>query len=81
MDDRALGSLILAGSLAGVFVYFYLLFLSPWALLVIRVSSFAAVGAVLVIVAWIGYTMATTPPLEPLDVSMEDSPIEEDEPE
>lgn len=71
MDDRALGALILVGSLVVVAIYFYLVFLSQWSLLVIQVSAFAAVGAVLVIVAWIGYTLATTPlpaPLGDLDL-------------
>ena len=67
MDDRAVGAAVLVGSLVGLGVYFYLLFLSPWALLVIQVSAFLAVAAVLFIVAWIGYTMATTPPPAPLE--------------
>ena len=81
MDDRVVGAAVLVGSLVGLGVYFYLLFLSPWALLVIQVSAFLVVAAVLFIVAWIGYTMATTPPPAPLDVSMEDSFMEDDEPE
>ena len=81
MDDRAVGAAVLVGSLVGLGVYFYLLFLSPWALLVIQLSVFLTVAAVLFIVAWIGYTMATTPPPAPLDISMEDSFMEEDEPE
>jgi predicted DNA-binding transcriptional regulator len=67
MDDRVLGGVILVGSLLGAACYFWLVFLSPWSLLVIQVSAFAAVAAVLVIVAWIGYTLATTPPPAPLE--------------
>jgi len=67
MDDRVLGAVILLGSLLGVACYFWLVFLSPWAWLVLQLSAFAAVAAVLVIVAWIGYTLATTPPPEPLE--------------
>jgi predicted DNA-binding transcriptional regulator len=67
MDDRVLGGVILVGSLLGVACYFWLVFLSSWAMLVIQVSVFAAVAAVLWIVAWIGYTLATTPPPMPLD--------------
>ena len=81
MDDRAVGAAVLVGSLVGLGVYFYLLFLSPWTLLVVQLSAFLAVAAMLFIVAWIGYTMATTPPPTPLDVSMEDSVMEEDAPE
>jgi predicted DNA-binding transcriptional regulator len=60
MSDRALGYLILVGSLAGTALCFYLVFLSPWALLMVRLSAFLAMAAFLVIVAWIGYTLATT---------------------
>jgi len=67
MDDRVLGAAILLGSLLGVACYFWLVFLSPWMMLTIQLSAFLAVAAVLVIVAWIGYTLATTPPPEPLE--------------
>ena len=75
MNDKVLGYIVLIGSLVGVGCYFYLVFLSPWALLVVQVSAFLAVAAVLVIIAWIGYTLATTPPPAPLEVfeeSLED---------
>jgi len=67
MNDRVLGAGILLGSILGIGVYFYLVFLSQWSVLVIQISAFAAVGAVLIIVAWIGYTLATTPPPTPLE--------------
>ena len=68
-DDKVLGGVILVGSLAGIVVYFWLLFMSPpsWALLTIQVSAFLAVGMCLLIMAWIGYTLATTPPPMPLE--------------
>ncbi len=66
-DDKVLGGVILVGSLAGVVVYFWLLFMSPWATLTIQVSAFLAVGMCLLIMAWIGYTLATTPPPMPLE--------------
>jgi len=66
-DDRVLGGAILVLSLAGVVVYFWLLFMSPWAWLTIQVSAFLAVGMCLLIMAWIGYTLATTPPPMPLE--------------
>jgi predicted DNA-binding transcriptional regulator len=87
MDDRVLGAVILIGSIIGIAVYFWLVFLSPWWGLVIKLSAFFAVAAVLVIVAWIGYTLATTPPPEPLedfsddleDTTIEDTTAEESE--
>ncbi|MBC8275981.1 MAG: transcriptional regulator [Chloroflexi bacterium] len=66
-NDRVLGGAILVGSFAGIAVYFWLLFMSPWAMLTIQVSAIAAVGMVLLIIAWIGYTLATTPPPLPLE--------------
>ena len=77
MDDRVLGGVILFVSLLGVVGYFYLVFLSPWASLVIQISAFLAVAAVLAIMAWIGYTLATTPPPEPLEDLMAESSAEE----
>ena len=73
MDDKVSGYAILFGKLLGIACYFYLVFLSPWALLVVRISAFLAVAAVLVIVAWIGYTLATTPSPEPLEDLSESS--------
>ncbi len=77
MNDKVLGYIILIGSLFGVACYFYLVFLSPWALLVVQISAFLAVAAVLLIMAWIGYTLATTPPPEPLEDLAEESSTEE----
>lgn len=65
--DQVLGACVLLGSLLGVALYFYLVFLSPWGVLTVQLTAFVAVGAVLVIMAWIGYTMATTPPPMPLE--------------
>lgn len=67
MDDRVLGAGILVGSIVGIGVYFWLVFLSPWAQLVIQASAFVAVAAILLIMAWIGYTLATTPPPKPIE--------------
>jgi predicted DNA-binding transcriptional regulator len=36
-------------------------------MLTIKISAFIAVAAILMIIAWIGYTMATTPPPTPLE--------------
>ena len=76
MNDRVLGYMILIGSLVGIACYFYLVFLSPWVLLVVQVSAFLAVAAVLAVVAWIGYTLAITLPPEPLGDLMAESSVE-----
>jgi len=67
LNDKVWGYVILFGSLLGIVCYVYLLFLSPWALLVVQVSAFLAVAAVLAVVAWMGYTIAATPSPEPLE--------------
>ena len=67
MDDRVIGAIILVGSILGVLAYFWLVFLSPWVLLTMQLTAFIAVAAVLIILAWIGYTLATTPPPQPIE--------------
>ena len=78
--DQALGAGILLGSLLGGVLYFYLIFLSPWEVLTLQLTAFLAVAAVLVIMAWIGYTLATTPPPMPIE-DFTESLEEEDEKE
>ena len=82
-NDKIIGGVMLVGSIVGIGAYFYLLFMAPyeWAWLTIKISAFAAVSAVLLIVAWIGYTLATTPPpmpLEDLDFDLDDDEEEAD---
>ncbi|MBS7635390.1 transcriptional regulator [Candidatus Bathyarchaeota archaeon] len=59
--DQAVGALILAVSLLGIAVYGWLLFFTNFAFLVLQLTGFVAVAGILAIIAWIGYTMATTP--------------------
>lgn len=66
--DRAIGVGVLVVSIAILILYFWLVFLSPpaWQMLTIQITAFIGVGAILVILAWIGYTLATTSAPEPL---------------
>lgn len=64
--DRMLGISILVASVAGVLVYGWLLFFSQWGILALQLTGFIAIAAVSAIVAWIGYTMATTMPPKPI---------------
>jgi len=79
--DQALGWAVLLGSVAGVVLYFYLVFMSCYAMLTVQLSAFLAVGVVLGVVAWIGYTLATTPPPEPFEDFAFDEESSEDEEE
>jgi predicted DNA-binding transcriptional regulator len=63
-NDRALGGAILAGSIVGIIVYGVLLYM--WPTLILEITAFLAVVVLLGILAWIGWTMATTPPPEPM---------------
>jgi len=63
--DQAIGAVILIGSVVGIALYAWLIY--AFALVVLQVTAFLAVAAVLVILAWIGWTMATTPPPEPIE--------------
>ena len=65
--DQVLGGLILLASLLVGVGYFYLIFFSEWVLLTIQLTAFVAVAAVLFILGWIGYTLATTPPPTPIE--------------
>ena len=65
--DQAIGTAILAGSISGILIYFYLVFLSSWILLIMQLTAFIAVTGVLGILVWIGYTLATTPPPKPIE--------------
>ena len=88
MDDKSLGSLIVVVSvviMVGYFVWAFAPFLGPavtgwissemseWAY---RLPVILAVYGMLLIVLWIGYTMATTPPPIPLESPLE---IEQEE--
>jgi predicted DNA-binding transcriptional regulator len=63
--DQGIGAVILVASVAGIVVYAWLLF--TYAIMILQITAFVAVAGVLVIAAWIGWTMATTPPPAPLE--------------
>jgi predicted DNA-binding transcriptional regulator len=68
--DAAIGVGILAASVIVIAVYLWLIFLPPLTgvdLLVLKLTGSVAVAAVFGILAWIGYTLATTPPPKPIE--------------
>jgi len=65
--DQVIGALILVASVIGIIVYGWILFFTEWAILLLQLTGFVAVAAVLGILAWIGYTLATTPPPKPIE--------------
>jgi predicted DNA-binding transcriptional regulator len=70
-NDRVIGGGILLGSVLGIVVYGLLIYY--WPLEVLEITAFVAVLVLLAILAWIGYTMATTPPPEPITDVLEPS--------
>lgn len=65
--DQQIGVALLIGCIAGIILYGWLVLFSPWSILVLQLTAFAAVGTILGVLAWIGYTLATTPPPKPLE--------------
>ena len=65
--DQIIGALIFAVSVIGIIIYGWILFFTEWAILLLQITGFVAVTAILGILAWIGYTLATTPPPKPIE--------------
>lgn len=66
--DQVVGAFFLVAGIAGILVYAWLVFLTAWWDLILRFTGFIAVGGILTIVSWIGWTLATTPPPKPLEM-------------
>jgi len=65
--DQAVGGLLLIGSIVVSLLYVYGVFFTDYALLLLKLTASVAVLGVLFILAWIGYTLATTPPPPPIE--------------
>lgn len=64
--DQAIGAVLLGASIIAILVYLYLL-ISPWWEIIVKLTLFVVIAAFLLIVAWIGYTLMTTPPPQSLE--------------
>ncbi len=62
-------------SVAGILIYGYLL-ITPYWTFVLQATAFVAVAVILGILAWIGWTMATTPPPAPMEAEVPPIPAE-----
>ena len=68
--DNVIGAAILVTSIVVIAVYIWLIFLPPLAgvdLFILKLTGSVAVAAVFGILAWIGYTLATTPLPKPIE--------------
>lgn len=63
--DQIYGALICLVSVVGLVAYTVLLY--SYAVVILQITAFIAVALVLIIMGWIGWTMATTPPPAPLE--------------
>jgi len=62
-----IGLLMLIAAVIGIIIYGWIVFFTEWFLLLLQITGFVAVAGVLGILAWIGYTLATTPPPKPIE--------------
>jgi predicted DNA-binding transcriptional regulator len=60
---KGAGLIILILSIIAFIVYAYFLLGTDWGIVVLRLTVLGAVTALLAVLAWIGYTMATAPEL------------------
>jgi predicted DNA-binding transcriptional regulator len=65
--DKAIGIGLMAVGVIGILLYGWLVFFSPWQVFILQLTAFVAVAAVLGILAWVGYALATTPPPKPIE--------------
>lgn len=65
--DQIMGGLIMAAAIIIIVIYAWILFLTEWWRILLEITAFIAVAGVLGIIAWIGYTLATTPPPKPIE--------------
>ena len=72
--DQLVVALILIASIIGILVYRWIVFLTEWALILLQLIGFMAVAVVLEVLAWIGYTLATTSPPKPIENELEEEP-------
>ena len=62
-----MGWIVLILSVIGIVFYYYLVFMSPWTLLTIQISAFLAGSMMLLIFAWVGYSLAILHPPTSVD--------------
>jgi len=68
--DQVVGVGLVAVSVVVIVAYVWLVFFPPWSgidLIILKLTGAVAVAGVFGILAWIGYTLATTPPPKPIE--------------
>jgi len=60
-DEKLLGSGLIVISVIVVIIYGWLVFFSRYSLTILKVTAFLAILVLFSLIAWVGYTIATTP--------------------
>lgn len=60
-SSKSAGFALLFFSILALFAYAYLLLISQWSEIVLKLTLLIIVGMLAMITAWIGYTMASAP--------------------
>jgi len=75
--DQLIGLVLLLGSIIGIIIYAWLLFFwNPQ--IVLQLTAFVIVAGILVVLGWIGFTLATTPPPQPIEELTKEEPKTEE---
>jgi len=75
--DQIIGLVLLLGSIIGIIIYAWFLFLwNPQ--IILQLTVFVIVGGVLTVLGWIGFTLATTPPPQPIEELTKEEPKAEE---
>lgn len=64
--DQTLGALILVGAIVVIGIFGWLMYVPEYRIAALVIVATIAVVGVMGIIAWIGWTMATTPAPEPI---------------
>ena len=65
--DQAIGWTLAIVSVIIIILYGYGVFATSYDIVLLKLTGFIAVAGVFGILAWIGYTLATTPPPKPIE--------------
>ncbi len=68
--DQVIGAILMVVSVVVIVAYIWLTFLPPWPnidIVMLKLTGTVAIGGVFGVLAWIGYTLATTPPPKPIE--------------
>lgn len=63
--SRGTGAALLAAAIVAFIIYAYALFGTQYSAVVVRFTVLGAVGILLAVLGWIGYTMLTAPKEDP----------------